>query len=161
MEFLLSDTTIIAIMGIVVAIVTAWIGLQQYRLQGQQKRATFFLGTRRKFEQNLEFKTISNLLEHDDPKLKDLSFEEKRDFLTFFEEIALMMHSSLIRKEVAHYMFGYYAIRCWKSDNFWSNLNRESTYWCNFKNLVMTLWRIDTSPDFQLGSKKYIKNLKF
>ena len=42
------------------------------------------------------------------------------------------MNSGLIKRELAHYMFGYYAVLCWKSDAFWSNVNRLSPYWSLF-----------------------------
>jgi hypothetical protein len=69
------------IIGGSVALVTFLLSFCEYKRQGAQKKAEYFLG--------------------------------------FFEEVALMMNSGLIRKEVAHYMFGYYAIHCWDSKNFW------------------------------------------
>jgi hypothetical protein len=44
-------------------------------------------------------------------------------------------------EEIAFYMFGYYAIKCWKSDNFWridedSVIERNSIYWSRFRNFA-------------------------
>jgi hypothetical protein len=129
MDLALSVTTIIAFIGVILAIATTIVGLKQYRLQGEQKRAEFFIEMRRKLKENPMFKNICDLIETNDPKLQNIPFKEKRDFLGFFEEIALMMNSGLIQKEVAHYMFGYYAIRCWENENFWVEVERDSMYW--------------------------------
>lgn len=118
MDYSIFTNNIIAIVSIVLAISTAIVGLAQYRLQGKQKRAEFFIEMRLKLKENSTFKKICALIENDNPLLKDVAFAEKRDFLGFFEEIALMTNSGLIKKEVAHYMFGYYAINCWDSKNF-------------------------------------------
>jgi hypothetical protein len=80
-------------------------------------------------------------------------FKEKRDLLGFFEEIALMMNSGLIRNEVAHYMFGYYAIKCWESKYFWSTVYRESIYWSLFRDFVEQMKQIEQS--FQYNKRKF------
>jgi hypothetical protein len=46
------------------------------------------------------------------------------------------LNLGIIRREVAHYMFGYYAIRCWDSDASWHGVNRNSPYWSLFKNFA-------------------------
>ena len=76
-------------------------------------------------------------------ELKEVPFEHKRSLLGVFEEVALMMNSGLIKKEVAYYMFGYYAIRCWQSDNFWGNVNRHSIYWRLFRNFAEEMLQIE------------------
>jgi len=42
------------------------------------------------------------------------------------------MNSGLIKPQVAHYMFGYYALLCWESEEFWTGVNRLSDYWSLF-----------------------------
>jgi hypothetical protein len=101
-----------------VALVTFLLSFCEYKRQGAQKKAEYFLEMRKRLKENASFKNICDLIEEDAPDLATLSFQEKRDFLGFFEEVALMMNSRLIRKEVVHYMFGYYAIHCWDSKNF-------------------------------------------
>ena len=64
--------------------------------------------------------------------LRAVPFKVKRDYLGLFEEIAIAMNSGLIKAEVAHYMFGYYALLCRDSPDFWSNVNRASPYWSLF-----------------------------
>jgi len=154
-------TSFIAIISVVLAISTTIVGLAQYRLQGKQKRAEFFIEMRHKLKENSIFKNICALIEIDSPDLKDVAFAEKRDFLGFFEEVALMVNSGLIEKEVAHYMFGYYAIICWDSKNFWRDVNRDSPYWSIFRNFVLQMKEIEKSLDFLLNTEKYKKKLNF
>jgi hypothetical protein len=151
----------IAIISIILAISTAFVGLAQYRLQGKQKRAEFFIELRLKLKKNSIFKNICALIETDSPELEDVAFAEKRDFLGFFEEVALMMNSGLIKKEVAHYMFGYYAINCWDSKNFWGDVNRDSPYWSVFRNFVKQMKEIESSANFLTDNMKYQKKMNF
>jgi hypothetical protein len=53
------------------------------------------------------------------------------------------MNSGLIRKQVAHYMFGYYAIQCWENSYFWSDVNRDSTYWLVFQDFAEQMMSIE------------------
>ena len=88
---------------------------------------------RRRFLETPQYREILDLLAADDPKLKEVSIQEKRNFVGFLEEVALMVNSRLIRKEVAHYMFGYYVLLCSQSDYFWEGLDRNSVYWSLFR----------------------------
>jgi hypothetical protein len=76
------------------------------------------------------------MLETEDDRLLQLSLAEKVNYVGFFEEIALLTNSSQVRKEVAHYMFGYYAIQCWRNEKFWTNMNRATAYWSLFRDFV-------------------------
>jgi hypothetical protein len=115
--------------GGVVALSTLLKSLAEYQKQGAQKRAEQFLTLRDRYA---DFADLFPLLEEDAVELKDQLYERKIAFLGFHEELALLVNSQLMRQEVAHYMFGYYAMRCWKSANFWSGLNRDSIYWAAF-----------------------------
>jgi hypothetical protein len=109
----LSDIKDVAtIVGAVIALLALIKGLVEYIKQGAQKRAEHFLTMRKRLKENDVFKHICELLEMDDPELINVPFKDKRDFLGLFEEVAIGMNSGLIRLAVAHYMFGYYAIRC-------------------------------------------------
>ena len=54
-----------------------------------------------------------------------------------------MHNSGLLRTSVAHYMFGYYAIRCYQSKNFWNDVNRDSYYWAIFVNFARKMEAIE------------------
>lgn len=147
----LVDITIIA--GVVIALVTFIRGVFEYSRQGASRRAEHFLEMRRRLKEKETFKEIADLLEIDDPKLLNIPFKDKRDYLGFFEEIAISMNSGLIRKEVAHYMFGYYSILCWRSSNFWSNVNRDSIYWVVFRDFVEQMEQVEQR--FKFERKKF------
>ena len=129
-------SSLAGVIGVAVAVVTLAKGIVEYGRQGSQKRAEYFAELRTRLKASDSFKELSALIEVDNPKLESIPFKDKRDFLGFFEEVALMRNSRLISNEVAHYMFGYYAIRCWDSRHFWSGVNRESLYWTLFREFV-------------------------
>lgn len=142
----LSDYKDIAtVVGVVIALFTLAKGVYEYVKQGAQKRAEQFVAMRKRFKENDTFRELAALIETNDPKLMSEPFKNKRDYLGFFEEIALMVNSGLIKIEVAHYMFGYYAIRCWESDYFWSDVNRNSPYWVLFKDFATKMKEIEGS----------------
>jgi len=152
----LSDAKDLAtILGVAIALVTVIKGVFEFTQQGAQKRAEQFTAMRRHFKEDQSFKEICDLLETDDPKLREISFKDKRDFLGFFEEIALMFNSGVIRLGVAHYMFGYYAIRCWASENFWSSVNRNSPYWSLFKDFAAVMKTVE--GDLALGRRRSLR----
>lgn len=143
------------IAGVVTAVLTLWKGVYEYTKQAAQKRAEHFIQMRDRYG---KFRSLCAQLEQassDDEsrsgqakrELRKLPFDQKRDFLGFYEEIALMMNRKLIRKDVAHYMFGYYAIRCWESDAFWNapdgNLNRKSFYWGVFRSFAERMMKME------------------
>lgn len=129
--------------GAVTGLVTLTKGLAEYRLQGRQKRADQFFALRASLKNEPVFAELAEQLEHSissdseltveaAAKLEATPFRVKRDYLGLFEEVALALNSGLIKPEVAHYMFGYYAILCYQNDSFWNNVDRSSPYWSLF-----------------------------
>lgn len=106
-------------------------GLLEYRMQGKQRRVDHFVMLRRRLKENHLFNEICLFLDNDDVRLSELSPQNKRDFLGLIEEVALLLNSRLINKELAYYMFGYYAVACMTSKNFWQNFKVEHNrkYW--------------------------------
>ena len=129
-----------AAFGALIALATLVTALLEYARQGRQKRAEHFFNLRLRLKENVDFSSIAVLLDEaasSDPsavleaeeKLASYSFRAKRDYVGLFEEVALAMNSRLLRPEVAHYMFGYYAILCWECGAFWANVNKFTKYW--------------------------------
>jgi hypothetical protein len=125
-------TAILSTLGVTVAAVSAFKALAEYRKQGITKRSEIFLQMRSRLREDESFKRICDLLETDDERLKDVSLVEKDRFTGFFEELALLRNSGFINDHVALYMFGYFAIRCFQSKNFWDGLNRNQPLWALF-----------------------------
>jgi len=123
------------IFGGVIALTTFFSGIFEYIRQGHQHRASNFVQMRRRFLEDPLFRDILNLMATNSPALKSLPIQDRRNFVGFFEEVALMVNSKLIREEVAHYMFGYYVLLTDRCDNFWDGLDRDSQYWSVFRQL--------------------------
>lgn len=138
-----------AVLGCIIALVALAKGVLEYGLQGAQKRAAQFAAMRQRFEENERFRELCALLETDDPSLAAVPLKDKRDLLAFFEEVALVVQSRLVRETVAHYMFGYYAIRCWESENFWDGVNRQCSYWALFRHFARRMRELETRSTFR------------
>ena len=123
----------------IVALITFLHGVVEYQRQGAQMRTQQFVQMRRRLTEDASFRNICELLDTDDIKLREISLQEKRNFGGFMEEMALMVNSGVVSKEVAHYMFGYYAILCDRSVNFWANIDRNSLYWTLFDDFVVQM----------------------
>ena len=120
------------IIGGLITIIAFFNALLEYRRQGAQKRVEHFTLLRRRLKENLIFKEICALMLANDPRLADVNAQDKRDFIGLLEEVALMTNSGLIRPELAHYMFGFYTVKCLDSKDFWANLTLDETYWSLF-----------------------------
>ncbi len=145
---------IATVTGVIVSLLTLLQSANEYIRQGAIKRAEHFIEIRKRLKENATFKMIADLTERNDPELMKIPFKDKRDYLGLFEEVAIAMNSGLIRKHVAHYMFGYYAIRCWESTNFWSDVNRNSFYWTLFKDFAEQMKKIEAK--FKYRRKNYV-----
>jgi hypothetical protein len=143
----LDDARNLAIItGTVVAALTLIKAVVEYTRQNAQKRAEYYTKLREKFKENNRFTELFELLrneDNDDPKLAELAYQVKQDFLGFYEDIALLMNSGLLKKPVAHYMFAYYAIRCWESKHFWEKMDRASLYWSLFRHFVKEMSAVE------------------
>jgi hypothetical protein len=135
---------VLATVGAAVGLLTAWKSVDEYRRQGTIRRIEFFLEARKRLSENATYQEIINLLESDSGALSAIPIRAKISFVGFFEEIALLLNSRVIRDEVAHYMFGYYALKCWESKNFWilderpqKPLDNETEpYWTLFREFI-------------------------
>jgi hypothetical protein len=144
----MDTAAIIAAVGVAAALFTFVKALFEYSKQNRQKRAEHFSYLRRRLKDNPSFSHICELLEYDDSELRTTPYAQKRDFLGFFQELAILVNSKLVRIEVAHYMFGYYALRCWNSSHFWRNeegqwMNKEDRHWRLFDHFAKRLEAIE------------------
>lgn len=139
----------------IVGLVTLIFGLFQYRKSLLQKRSEQFLIMRSRYVDNTEFQELFSMLEIDDVNLIDIPYKRKLKILGFYEELALMVNSKLIKKEVAFYMFAYHAIRIWGSKYFWTGrdfeIDKSSIYWSLFKKFALDM--IDYQQSFILRMK--------
>ncbi len=151
-----SKDIVSSILGGIALVFTAFSiiqGLIEYKKQGVTKRAEIFIQMRTRLREDPVFKNICNLLETDEEELKEISIADKDRFLGFFEELAVMKNSGLINEQLTFYMFGYYAIRCFDSANFWHNLNRKHALWSLFMDFAKTM--IVTEKGFVYKQKDF------
>lgn len=123
---------LVILVGLVAALWGLYKGVIEFRLQGAQKRAEIFLKKQAEYFGNKAFNEIRTLLESNSEALRTVSVEDKRAYLTFFEEVAILRNSKLLNDNLAFYMYGYYAAVCLQSENFWSNIRKDKAYWTVF-----------------------------
>jgi hypothetical protein len=128
-------------LAFIAAVGTLIKGLVEYRKQGLTKRAEIFLEMRARLRQDDSFSKICDMLETDSAELRNIPLVERDRFIGFFEELALMSNSGLVNEQVTLYMFGYFAIRCYHSRNFWTGLNRDQPLWSLFMDFAKQMDR--------------------
>lgn len=134
----LKDAVTIAIgaAGVTVALAAAVKAIVEYQKQGITKRAEIFLQMRSRLKQDSSFNNICQMLETDDAALREISIVEKGRFIGFFEEFSLLKNSGFINQHVSFYMFGYFAIKCLDSENFWHGLKKDEPLWSLFRDFA-------------------------
>lgn len=97
------------------------------------KRTEFFLDQHRRLFDDEVLYSVLCLIDADKGKLAEEDmWDAKRKFLTFIEEIALLVCSEQINKDVALNMFGYYA-RCARyGQNFSIGIKPSREHWSLF-----------------------------
>ena len=152
---------IATIIGVIVALAALIKGVYEYIKQGTQTRAEQFLELHKQFHENATFTKIVGLLGEESEELKKIALKEKYEYLEFFERIALIVNSGLMGPAIAYYMFGFYVIKCWKSDLFWkvsgedgvdSMIVKDSDYWVVLRKFVENMQSIQ--DNFTYREKK-------
>ncbi len=123
----------------IVGFITFLTGVFEYARQGRDRRAEKFVQMRRRFLETALFQRILNLLPEDSPELAQMPVQDRRNFLGFLEEVALMVNSGLIDRRVAHYMFGYYVLLAARSTRIWEGLDHDSLYWTVFRSFAASM----------------------
>ncbi|WP_242928595.1 hypothetical protein [Pontibacter vulgaris] len=136
-------TVTITFFAVIIALGTFIKAIFEYRLQGRQKRAEFFDKFKTTFKTEKRILNITQLLEKDDPQLASIPLIDRYYFIGLYEQIAIAVNSGLIKRDVAHYMFSYFALCCWESKYFWIDINRESYYWSVFQEYVLTMQKLE------------------
>ena len=104
--------------------------LAQQELSHSLKRAEFTLAQHRRLFDDSTLWSVLRKLDDNHPDLGKIEmWDAKRKFLTFFEELTLLVNSGLVNKSVALYMFGYYAVFARQSSNFAAGIEFEPEYW--------------------------------
>ena len=60
----------------------------------------------------------------------------------------MLKNSGPISSDVAAYMFGYYAVRCLESRNFWPELNQEHQLWAAFFDFAKEMREVQADLEY-------------
>jgi hypothetical protein len=135
-------TLTLGTLGTAIALATLVNASLEYIRRGRMERMQVFFDLRRRLKEP-ELNEVAQLIdEAREPdkaiselaarKLAETSFRVKRDYLGLFEEIGFAVERGLIEPEIAHYMFGYYALHCAGCDAFWIGVGELNPYWNRF-----------------------------
>lgn len=114
-------------LGVAATAVGFVMGYLEYLRQGRQRRAEKYFELVRDFA---KFDELLDLLRTDSPRLKKLKPYQRERFLSFFEDLSLLINSGLIQEHLAFYTFGYWLDKAWNSKHFWDDpRNKEDSYW--------------------------------
>ena len=80
------DISVIA--GVIIAVITLVKAVFEYKRQGAQKRAEYFLQFRKQRIEHKSFERIRLILDQEEGDIDKLTLIEKEEFLAFFEDIA-------------------------------------------------------------------------
>ena len=145
---------ITAIVGVIALIVTVIRAVFEYSKQNLLARFEKYEELSKGWSEDKEIQEIIFLLD-DDPhgELLKMHRSRKEAFVGFYEEIALMLESGIIKQQIAYYMFGYHTIRCYESKGFWTEeMEIESPYWTLFRRFAKRMKQIDN--DVHAGIQK-------
>ncbi|RYG22956.1 hypothetical protein EON82_15540 [bacterium] len=149
MPDLATTKDIALVIGGVAALTTFLTGLVEYARQANLRRGEAFIAMRRRFLEDPLFRDILNLLDADDPRLAELPVQDRRNFVGFLEEVALMSRSKMIRPEVAHYMFGRYVSLADASEHLWKGIDKGGRYWTLFRRYAAENRALEGGPEPQ------------
>ena len=107
---------------------------------------------RRRFLEEKSFQGILTKIHDGCPEIGQTSIQDRRNLVGYFEEVALMMNSGLIRPEVAHYMFGYYVLLIDDCESFWQDLDRLGDYWAVFRAFAARMKSMSITQDIRSGN---------
>ncbi|MDB5006216.1 MAG: hypothetical protein JWP45_609 [Mucilaginibacter sp.] len=152
MNFLLDHwDPLLRLSGAIIIIITFCKGVYEYTKQRADKRAQQFLELRKSFKENQLFQNIATHLTGDND-FSMFNDNDKSEFMAFFEDIAFLMNSGLIKKDVAFYMFSYHAVIAWDNDVFWNDEMRQDKYWSLLTDFVKQMKEIEAT--FTYNRKK-------
>jgi hypothetical protein len=152
--FVQNATGITAIVGVFALLVTVIRALYEYSKQNRLARFDKYEQLSKGWSEDKEIQEIISLLD-DDPQgeLLKMPRSRKEAFVGVYEEIALMLESGILKKQIAYYMFGYHTIRCYENKDFWTKeMDRESPYWTLFRRFAQQMKKID--DDVHTGREK-------
>jgi hypothetical protein len=138
--------------GFITVVITLLLNWRNYVRQSRQNSLDFQFKLwdllRAKPDGQKDMKDICQIIDDEEwGKLSEISPNDRRHKLFLFEQIALLVNSKHMHPDIAHYMFGYHAIRCWDREEFWPALPDKTTgYWKLLQDFVEQMRKVDAKP---------------
>lgn len=151
----------IAILGFGITLATFIKAVLEYKVQGSQRRAELFLKLKNELITEPWAVQINRMVEIDSPQLNEIDLMERYRYLGFFETVSIAHNSGLINSSTVYYMFGYFAIRCYESQQFWIDINKNSFYWSEFCRFAMEMKAIERRLANNSGNTSSLGELRF
>jgi hypothetical protein len=130
--------------------------LEQLQREHELKRVEFTLTQHRRLFDDPILYGVLRILDGDPVALREHEmWNPKRKFLTFFEEIVLLVNSGYIKRDVALYMFGYYAVAAHSGANFRHGISYTPESWYLFMGFAEESTKYLLSPE-----AKTVKDLR-
>jgi hypothetical protein len=169
---LVGDISLLTIAGAILGtIVKYW---WDFRKEQARRRIEVFEQLRKGFDERDEFFEIFDALEarvaaktpsekeSADEHIRAIDWRKRMRFASFIENIALYAKSGVFSYELANYVFGDYARKCWGAGAFWEDLcdpgkkNGEEPLWTMFKEFVERVTvcdeRLTANPTLEMKS---------
>jgi hypothetical protein len=118
--------------GVAIALIGGARALVEYQKKVAQDRFQMLMKMQDNFHSNESFRRIREEFDGQN-SFENMSKGERAEYATFFEDVALLRRSRLLRAELAFYMFGFEALRCWENKKFWEGLDRDDKWWGVFR----------------------------
>ena len=114
-------------LSLVVGLVTFAKAVVEFRLQNSLKRFEKYQEMNKVYSADPTLTTLRDALRIGGQVLAEFDAIEKYKFMAFYEDIAMMCQSGLMRMEVASYLFGFDARAASNSAEFIANLGNVRT----------------------------------
>jgi hypothetical protein len=142
---------LVQLVGIVGAFFAFFRGLAEYQRKNRLERYQQFITQRKEFEANSILTNVYvGVLQGPQHDMSGVPVWDRIFFLVFLENIALMMNSGLLSRNVVHNTWGNGVLQCWRNDSFWADIDaarlddaKRSPYWRVFGQLYQDMARVD------------------
>jgi hypothetical protein len=153
-EYTETVTATVAVLGVLGGMITFGWHTYEYMKKNALDRFNKFLVINKEFETDKCILKVRDAAEKKD--WAGVTKDDKYYFMTFYEQLALMMQSKLIMKSIVFYYYGFELIRIYKDEKFWEgNDSKEDPFWRLFAEIYaqMTRYR-DDHPDGKYPVKR-------
>jgi hypothetical protein len=131
--------------------------IYEYTRQNRLRRFEKYQDIAGQWDENKDVQAVRLLIDSQEyRKLAETSPDTRQNFIHCYEDLALMRENGLISERVAFYMFGFYAIRAYESEEFWKDLKKNDPFYTLFCRFSARMQEIE-----QLTRRRGLRGWKF